>query len=345
MYNKSKDSICVFSYNSRGFLEEKQDICNILFVDTENYYPILCNQENFLLKGNNYKVTQCLPNARVIFKEATKESIGGRPKNGMFIAVPLEIKELAVDVSPSHWRVQAIILSTPNNKFLIINSYFPTDPRVNEFDTTDLFSTLSAIDDLLKEHNYDNVIWCGDINADFIRNTVFTTTIDRFVIEMSLEKSWDKYSIDFTHSLEREEHTYTSTLDHFFWSEGVTKNVVAADVLHLPSKTSDHCPIYCTVNTKTMYPKKSVHVTTQPKPSWKRATDEQKADFNVTLKQNLQCISIPTNVDSCRDVHCRDEEHMHECDEFLVSMLETIKSTAASCLPTPSGKTTNLSLE
>ena len=67
-YNQGKDSICIYSYNFGGFSEDKQDVCKILFVDTEKYYPILCNQENFLLKGNNYKITQCLPNARVIFR-------------------------------------------------------------------------------------------------------------------------------------------------------------------------------------------------------------------------------------------------------------------------------------
>ena len=129
MYNQDKDSICIFSYNSRGFTEEKQDICKILFVQTEKCYPILCNQENFLLKGNNFKVTQCLPNARIIFKEAIKDSLDGRPKGGMFVAIPQEIKELALDVSPPHWRVQAVILSTATNKVLTINSYLPTDPE------------------------------------------------------------------------------------------------------------------------------------------------------------------------------------------------------------------------
>ena len=113
------------------------------------------------MKGNNYKVKQCLPNARVIFKEAIKDSCGGRPKNGMFVAISLDIKELVLDVSPTHWRVQAIILSTPSNKLLIINSYFPTNHWVNEFDTTDLFSILSAINSVLMENEYDSVIASG----------------------------------------------------------------------------------------------------------------------------------------------------------------------------------------
>ena len=60
----------------------------------------------------------------------------GRPKNGMFIAVPDEIKEQEVDVSPNHWRVQAITLQAPSNRLLIINSYFPNDPKTSEFDTS-----------------------------------------------------------------------------------------------------------------------------------------------------------------------------------------------------------------
>ena len=198
---------------------------------------------------------------------------------------------------------------------------------MNEFDTTDLFSTLSAINSVLMENEHDSVIWGGDINADFLRDIVFTSNIIRFVEEKSFEKSWDKYPIDFTHVFEREEHTYTSC------------NVVAADVLHLPNNTSDHCPIYCIVDIKTMSPKKRVLTTQQQSnPSWKRATVEQRASYKTTLENKLQLINIPSNLNFCRDVHCKDEYHIHECGKFLVDVLESIKLSADSCLPSPSNK-------
>ena len=79
-YTFNKNSICIFSYNSRGFSIDKQEICKTLMLNTEQHYQILCNLENFL------------PNARSIFKKAMKDNMGGgRPKNGMFIAVPDEI--------------------------------------------------------------------------------------------------------------------------------------------------------------------------------------------------------------------------------------------------------------
>ena len=73
-------------------------------MQTDTYYPILCNQENFLLKSNAYKVKQCLPNSRIIFKKAEKDSLEGRPRNGMFISIPDVIKEQVTDVSPDHWK-------------------------------------------------------------------------------------------------------------------------------------------------------------------------------------------------------------------------------------------------
>ena len=52
-----------------------------------------------------------------------------------------------------------------NNKILIINSYFPTDPKAIDFDTTDLCSTVAAIGGVLDDNDYDSVVWMGDIKS------------------------------------------------------------------------------------------------------------------------------------------------------------------------------------
>ena len=96
-------NICLYSCNSRGFGDGNQDICKILTTKNDSYLPIVCNQENFLLRNNGYKVKQCLPGFHIYLKSAVMDSMHGRPRNGMFIAVPLEIKENVKDVSPNHW--------------------------------------------------------------------------------------------------------------------------------------------------------------------------------------------------------------------------------------------------
>lgn len=198
MANTNKNTLCIFSYNSRGFSEEKRDLCKTLMIQSENYIPILCNQENFLLQGNGYKIEQCLPNYRIFFKKAEKNSLnGGRPKNGMFITVPKKCKECVKEIRTNHWRLQAITLTSPSNRILILNSYFPTDPKVSDFDTSDLLSTLSAINDILENAEFSTVVWTGDINTNFLRNTKFTKIVDEFIEDKLFCKAWERFPIDY----------------------------------------------------------------------------------------------------------------------------------------------------
>ena len=85
--------------------------------------PILCNQENFLLKENTYKVNQTLPGFQVIHNPALlKNQTKGRQSNGIFIAYPDLLKNQVADVSPGHWRIQAVMLQIGESSILLIFS-------------------------------------------------------------------------------------------------------------------------------------------------------------------------------------------------------------------------------
>ena len=154
--------------------------------------------------------------------------------------------------------------------------------------------TLSAINDVLSNTDFDSLIWTGDINADFNRKTQFTKINDEFIEEKALVKSCNKFSVDFTHSQETRNRTYTSTLDHFFWSERLSESIVNADVLHLPENTSDHCPIFCSIDldrlgpiiTEKKIPKSS-------KVSWIKATAAERSNYVDTLANRLRSLDIP----------------------------------------------------
>ncbi len=117
----------------------------------------------------------------MFFKKAEIDDSLGRPRNGMFIAIPVELRSSVKDVSPSHWRIQAIIVKTEKSSILIINSYFPTDPRVSDFDMSELESTLNCINEVISNNQFGELIWCGDLNAEFSRRTKFTKHIDNFI--------------------------------------------------------------------------------------------------------------------------------------------------------------------
>ena len=140
----TKQGICIFSYNSRGFHEGNQSVCQELTLITGDKIPIICNQENFLLAANKYKIKQCLPNFHVYFKPATKDGLNGRPKNGMFVAIPENLNAEVEDVSPPCSRVQAITFKTEQRQLLILNTYFPQDPKTCVLDAGDLLTTIEA---------------------------------------------------------------------------------------------------------------------------------------------------------------------------------------------------------
>ena len=185
-----KNDVCIYSYNSRGFHDGNQSVCKDLLVMAGNKIPIICNQENFLLKASKYKIELCLPDCHIYFKPAEKEGLSGRPVNGMFIAIPKYLKPNVTDISPSPTtRIQAILLKTDFRNSLILNTYFPTDPKTDSFDATELLTVLADIQTLINDHDFTELIWTVDINADFNRKTKFVDTVGSFVNENNLIKA------------------------------------------------------------------------------------------------------------------------------------------------------------
>ena len=123
------------------------------------------------MEANEYKIRQCLPDHHILFKPAIKEGLNGRPKNGMFIAVPSCLKEKVEDVSPPSLRIQSALIETQHCKIMLINTYFPQDPRCADFDETEVTLMLSDIRNVMNKYEFDQLIWTGDINADFKRST------------------------------------------------------------------------------------------------------------------------------------------------------------------------------
>ena len=329
--------ICIFSYNSRGFDITKQDVLKSLLSVSGSNSTIICNQENFLLKANGYIADKCLPEHHIFFKPATKTGLNGRPKNGMFIAVPSYMKESVTDVSPLSSRIQCLLIETVGDKILLLNTYFPTDPKCDEFDESDLLTTLSEINTALMNHNFDRLVWAGDINADFKRNTRFVKIVDEFICELDIRKSWDSYNVDFTHCHELNGMLHVSTIDHFIWNSTAVDSILDAGVLHLSENLSDHSPVYCKV--KSVVERKQStsidYVKTLQRPSWKNATESDKELYCNNLCTRLNNISMPPCLTNCTNVHCTDEEHKTALDDLMIEVLLSIEDVAKAHIPTP----------
>lgn len=297
----ASQQVCVLSYNSRGSNQQKLGFCNTL-VDPQiigENIPILCNQENFILKSNVYIIQQALPNFHLIINPTIKDTQdSGRPKNGMFIAVPDSIKSNVDDVSPGHWRIQAVTFSSENSKTLLINTYFPYDRRrqpnqpSDDESEEDLIETISIITNLITSTDCSAIVWAGDINSDFSRSSRHTGLVRDALDELSLVAAWDMFDVDFTCVYEREGETYVSTLDHFFFSDELARKVKDAGVIHHPDNPSDHSPVYCVLDSININPSVTERTKTVPKPSWRKASKKEKDHYEVCGKSYIPASSL-----------------------------------------------------
>ena len=272
--------------------------------------PIICNKKNFILQGNFYKLRKACPDSHFIFNPAIKNSFDkGRPKGGMFISVPNSIRSQVSDVSPGHWRVQAVIISAVESKTLILNTYFPCDTgRMVGLTVDEVIEVAEVIKRVIEENEFDSVVICGDINTDFRRMSGQVEAVNDLIQELNLKKVWDMFNVEFTRaSFDNITGMLTSSsvIDHFFFSERLSGLVMDAGIINSVDNNSDHLPVYCVLESLLIKTDNSEPVNCAQKLSWKNSSPENKAMYKETLEGLLSGISVPHSVMSCRDIKCR----------------------------------------
>ena len=211
---------CVISFKSRGFNSVTRDFINKLSSKEiiGNKEAIICNQENFLLRANAYKINQTLPGYYTMFKPAEKSSLcRGRAKGGLFMALSDAISSQVKDISPSHWRLQTALLRSGARTMMLINAYFPVDSRLNDAGCKELSEVIAEVKQLVDKHKITDILLCGDMNCDFRRDTLHVNTTSDLCQDLALYKSWESFEIDFTHSHDNGNGNVNfGIIDHFF---------------------------------------------------------------------------------------------------------------------------------
>ena len=249
----------------------------------------------------------------------------------MFIALPELLRNKAKDVSPRSNRVQAIVLETDEDNLVIINVYFPQDPKTKKYSLdSDLEDVLVSIENLIESHHCSNLIIVGDLNTDYKRNNGRVTRLNTFLTNNSFELAWNTFKVDFTHEFELEGTTFTSTLDHVIWNSNFSKNVLDAGVLHSPGNTSDHSSINCSIK-RTCTPEKNILENNNAKDgvSTKMLGEEDWKRFSYELDHKLQLEKVPACIE-CRDVHCINDDHRVEIDTYVANVLGAVDSSIKS---------------
>ena len=257
---------------------------------------------------------------------------------GLAIIVPKYFRKNISLVNCESWRLQAAIISVGDRKFLIINTYFPTDPKNVNGDNIELENLLAEIRSIVNRANFNYLYIAGDINCDFTRNTVHVGLIREFIQENNMDSLWSEYPVDYTHSYDNQNGvSSTHILDHILALTRAKEQVVDACVLHLVENMSDHEPIYAIIRTDHVTENESYRdlFNIKPKLKWKDATTDQKLEFNDLMFRGLMSLSVPDEAITCKDVHCKDNKHRDDIDKYVKEILDTVNECGKESIPTP----------
>ena len=170
------------SHNTSGWSEQKANILQTLLASHKP--SVVSMQEHMQLKSNLYKIKSNLHGYEAFSLPAYKSNEfihKGRPSCGLSILYRRDLMNYVEHfVVPNSARVQAIKVTLPNAKFVIVNSYFPTDPRTVNFDDTELLKVLQDIRFVLDSCDTYIPIIMGDFNTDFSRNSRFVNIVQQF---------------------------------------------------------------------------------------------------------------------------------------------------------------------
>ena len=217
------------------------------------------------------------------------------------------------------------------SKILWLNKYLPGDPGLENFDQTELRATLTGVKWGIENSDYDSILWCGDINADFSRNNHFRSIVGTFINKHQLKKTWDVFSID--HTFICPTYTSTSTIDHFKVITNLINCVKTAGVIHRGDNLSGHSPIVLKLQTSEILRIDSPPCHYFPKQCWKKANVNDINGFKTCMKNKLDLIKQPSSIFECTNLNCQSLEHQKDIDQYITDIINCIEQSSQDCIP------------
>ena len=248
------------------------------------------------------------------FKE-NKQVSRGRGIGGLATIWNKNLTKYISKVKCDNYRIQATKFLLPHGSILVINSYFPGDPRISNFDDTELLTLLSDIRHVIDISECHNVLLAGDLNCHFSRHTRFTDTVRNYFNDIGLKIFWESSAenenipeVDYTHINIANRIPALSTIDHFAASTKVFESVLEAGVIHSGMNQSNHSAIFTKL--------------------------EVGEHYKLSLSQKLSALP-QQDCWNCHDLNC----NIHEIniEEYTLDLLQAMESSAKECLPSTKG--------
>ena len=275
---------------------------------------------------------------------AVKNTSRGRGSGGLVTLWDKGLTKYVSKINCSNHRLQATKFSLPNVPILVLNCYFPCDPRTDNLDETELLTLLADIRNVTNKASCPNVFLAGDLNCHFNRFSRFTSIVKDFLVEeLGLTIMWENPDMDPDHMVQQVDYTHLhtvkdsshySTIDHFAVSPQVYQVVSEAGVLHCGSNPSNHSAIFAKVKVRDLDLELETSIP-EKRSSWSKASEDAKSYFQELLVEKLDKISAKPELLMCKDLHCKS--HMENLESYTIDVMESIEEAAKLALPQTGG--------
>lgn len=318
------------TWNSRGHGADRLMYIDRLMQQCE----LLLVQEHWLQEGDLHKLIAASQLELTVFGISGMDPaklLIGRPYGGCALIHRRDLRCSVTPVSTSSRRLHACIIELYNvPKFLLCNLYMPCDSsHISDHDV--YREVLTEIESIFDQHyDVDYVILGGDLNTDLSRvQSVHSVLLNDFCLRHDLKFCLNAQNVDVDFTYCNDATGVQSVLDHVIISENLVSSILSYVVLHDGDNLSDHQPVVLSLR---MSPCKSqsVDATASYRPSWPRATLEQKAAYRERLGELLGGIQVPY---AALYSEQNSAEMGRRVEEYYTAIMGAMVSATRACIP------------
>ncbi|XP_050561669.1 uncharacterized protein LOC126912652 [Spodoptera frugiperda] len=259
--------------------------------------------------------------------DTTAGVLRGRPYGGVALLWRKTMFPTVSVIACTSVRLTAIKVVLHDRSMLVISVYMPTDSVDNLTEFTECLSELNAI---IESCDVESVFILGDFNAH--PGELFSNEL----ITFCNEQSWTCLDFEW---LPRDTYTFVSDahgcrrwLDHCVVTGAARRAVVDVCVLY-DTYWSDHYPLMIECDVKIVKPKVSISSNTFNCVKWGLRDSSQIQDYTKYCNLGLKQIDFPSELCSCADVTCSDQNHKMIINKMYIDIINILTEAAKrSCI-------------
>ena len=325
----NKNSLTVCSYNCQSFNDGKVPFIKQL-LDKSDFILIQehCKYEEQLSEFNSL--------GDICYHGCSSMDISqqliGRPHGGCAIIWSENCIHKTTAVQISSNRLCAVTITLQDHRtLLLVNCYMPCDDRTRGARYNALLDTINELENLILTTNADFILIGGDLNSDLNRVTHHVNAIREFasVTNLSFGINHVLSNVDFT--FESKGSGTRSTIDHFMLDSCLFGIIKYYDTFSSVENLSDHNAVLCELDLDVKYLIQNKDRVYTPNPAWYKASLDDCKTYKACLDYHLSKISIPTNVFTCHNVHCK--EHFNEIEKLHNDIIKACLNASESAIP------------